>query len=86
MVCANIIPDSFAGMFRGAFKGLGIQPKLIAPHIVYQGILSTILTWYLGFYLDLQVQGIWIAKTVVVLLINISYISILYKTDWFQIT
>ena len=29
MVIINIIPDCFAGMLRGAIKGLGIQSKLI---------------------------------------------------------
>lgn len=86
MICLNIIPDCLAGMLRGVFKGLGIQAKLIKPHIIYFGFLSTLCTWYFCFYLDLGLIGIWIAKTVVAVLINIAYLIILYKTDWFLVS
>jgi hypothetical protein len=43
------------------------------------------LTWFFGFFLEQGLTGIWIAKTIQVILLNVVYVWILYKTDWFEI-
>ena len=85
MFIINIIPDCFSEMLRGSIKGLGIQSKILIPHILIQGLLGLVLTWFFGFFLEQGLIGIWIAKTIQVFLLNIVYIWILYNTDWFEI-
>ena len=49
--CINIILDNMAGVLRGAIKSLAIQNQIVMPHIICQGLLSNIFTYYFGFVL-----------------------------------
>lgn len=51
LFCINIIPDCMAGLLRGVIKALAIQDQIVLPHMICQGLLSNLLTYYFGFYL-----------------------------------
>ena len=72
-----------AGLLRGVIKALAVQDQIVMPHLIFQGVVSNILTYFFGFYLyPRDLYGIWIGKTIVSLLIIVSYIYVLYKCNW----
>ena len=81
--CINIILDNMAGVLRGAIKSLAIQNQILMPHIVCQGILSNIFTYYFGFVAyPNDMIGIWIAKSMVATCLLGYYLVVLAKADW----
>ena len=80
----NIHGDCFASMLRGVIKAFGMQKSIMLPHIVAQGFMGTFLTWFFGFYLGYGLDGIWMAKTIVIYSMIACYVFILYRMDWFS--
>ena len=84
-VLMNMPLDCFTYMVRGALKALGLQKRIVLPHFLGQGILSCLLTFLFGFYLKLELNGIWLANTLVNFFLIGYYLVILRKLDWFEI-
>lgn len=81
----NIPTDCFAYVIRGVIKALGMQQSILMAHLIGQGILGSFLTFLFGFYFDLGLNGVWLAKTCMTYFLITYYLVILYRLDWFEI-
>lgn len=81
-IIANVPITCFASMIRGIIKALGIQNRILMAHVIVQGIFGLILTYFFGFYMDLGLNGIWLAKTCMIYSLVGYYIIVLRRADW----
>jgi Na+-driven multidrug efflux pump len=81
----NIMPDSFRSNLRGVIKALELQQRIVWVHIIGSGFLNTALIYFFAFYLDLGLEGIWIAKIIMELYLNVCYLWVIHTSDWYQI-
>lgn len=85
--CLNIIPDNMIGLLEGAVKSLALQDEFVMPHVICQGILSSILTYLFAVQLfPDDMIGIWIAKTIVSFSLLFYYGYVIQQTDWEEMT
>ena len=47
--------------------------------------MGSFLTFLFGFYFDLGLNGVWLAKTCMTYFLIGYYLVILYRLDWFEI-
>merc|ERR1712166_1266991 len=78
----NTFPDCYKGMLKGVIKALGIQNKAVYINISGHWCISVTLQLYLGFKLNMGLEGLWIAKVVNEFYIALAYIIVLRITDW----
>ena len=78
----NTFPDCYKGMLKGIIKALGIQNKAAYINISGHWCINITLQLYLGFHLNMGLEGIWIAKVVNEFYIAAMYIIVLRITDW----
>jgi len=78
----NTFPDCYKGMLKGIIKALGIQTKAAYINISGHWCINITLQLYLGFHLNMGLEGIWIAKVINEFYIAAMYIIVLRVTDW----
>ena len=69
---------TFSGILRGIGKA---HDALISYSVSLYGI-GQVLSLILTFYFEMDVLGVWVAMTIAVLIVDISMIVIIVKTDW----
>lgn len=79
--CYDTVNVTIAGIFRAQ----GRQVLGTSLNFICYYLFGTPLSFYLGFYTDLKILGIWIGLSASVILIVIVQIVIIIRTDWDQI-
>ena len=85
LFCLNIFLDSMKTMFKGFFRGLGIQNTVIPWHILFQGAVLPGIMYLFTFQVfedKDRNMGIWISMTIVGLLLFLVYWARIHNTDW----
>ena len=80
----NIFPDCYSGMLRGVIKALGIQKQTVCINLSGHWGISVTLQLFLGFYLRMGLEGMWIAVVINIFFIVSAYYVLIMKTDWEQ--
>ena len=86
IISFNTFPDCYKGMLKGIIKALGVQKYCAYINISGHWCINLTLQYYLGFYLEMGLKGLWLAK-----LVNEFYIMVMYSlltayTDWDRIS
>mmetsp|Transcript_30008 Transcript_30008/g.45880 ORF Transcript_30008/g.45880 Transcript_30008/m.45880 type:complete len:93 (+) Transcript_30008:1564-1842(+) len=67
---------------RGVIKGLGLQSEIIWVHIIFQGLVNTVLIWVLAFHFEMGLAGIWFSKIISDSFITLYYFMVVGRADW----
>ena len=72
-------------MLKGIIYALGIQYKAIYVHLLCHWMIYPSLIYLWAFNYDGGIVGIWGAKVVLEISINVCYLFIIYTSDWEKI-
>ena len=79
------IPDGYKGMLKGIVKALNLLSYCTYIHLVGHWLINMTLCYFLAFYLQMQLKGLWIAKVFLELFIFSAYNILIYNSNWSKI-
>ena len=78
----NIVLEFFKGYSRQVISALSLQFYLMPILFVSNYLVGFILQYYLAFYYEMELEGVWIAKLISETLIIVSSYLLIIKSDW----
>lgn len=81
----NIVFAGLNGMLRGPIYALGLMKHLSKYNLLFQGLTMPALSYLFMFKLHLGMQGLWLSKVSVELLLLLSYSLTLAHANWHDI-
>jgi len=73
-------------MVRGALRGLNLENKALRYHFWLQGVLLPSLIYFFAFnYCANKLFGLWVAKTIVDVILSLCYYLQLKLANWHEI-
>ena len=76
------ILDSIQGATAGALRAMGKQSLIAYINFIFIWALGMPLMYYFGFYLKLELFGIWVGFIVSMILVSFSFLGLLFNIDW----
>jgi len=73
--------DFVGNSISGSCKGLGRQKLIFIFILITFYLLGIPIVYFLGFYYDMKIKGVWLGFTINVYLLNLGYwIVLFYKS------